>query len=268
MKKNALKTKNGFTLVELSLAVAFISLILLIMAALTISLIAIYRKGITIDSVNTVGRSIIEDFQNSIAATDRSQSPESICGRYYDKSTSGYTHCVNDRAMKLIYQEFTDPSHKPYRGVFCTGSYSYVWNTPYANDNSKKFKVNGKLDFRLYKIHDEDRRICATLLNTSSKSYSTNPTTDLKNGWELNELISQSDNTLWVYHVYVAPLAISEETSNVFYSGSFILATKEGGVNIMSTGDYCKPPGGTTGEENFNYCAINKFNFAVQGNGG
>ncbi len=36
----------------------------------------------------------------------------------------------------------------------------------------------------------------------------------------------------------------------------------------MSTGDYCKPPGGTTGEENFNYCAINKFNFAVQGNGG
>ena len=272
MKKKCLKTKKGFTLVELSLAVAFISLILLIMATLTISLIAIYRKGITINAVNSVGRSIIEDFQNSIAEADKSQSPESICGRIYtNKTSNNYKDCVDadpntGNARYLIYREFSDSSQKPLSGVFCTGSYSYVWNTPYAS-SYQKLKVNGSDDFRLLKMYDEDRRVCANIM-TSGYHFYMMTTPYITTSSETTELISKSDTNLEIYHIYVAPLAANLETSNVFYSGSFILATKEGGVNINSAGDYCKPPGDTSGDENFNYCAINKFNFAVQGNGG
>lgn len=58
---------------------------------------------------------------------------------------------------------------------------------------------------------------------------------------------------------------------------SFILATMRGGVDIMRSGDYCSPHmiDEITGESDdsgniltlgaeFNYCAINKFNFAAR----
>ncbi len=59
----------------------------------------------------------------------------------------------------------------------------------------------------------------------------------------------------------------------LFFSGTFILATNNGDVNIVRTGDYCDPHStntdGATGSplnlgSGFNYCGINKFNFAAR----
>ena len=51
-----------------------------------------------------------------------------------------------------------------------------------------------------------------------------------------------------------------------FYSVSFILGTVQGGINVMSSGNFCKAP--EEDDSNFDYCAINKFNFAAQATGG
>ena len=51
----------------------------------------------------------------------------------------------------------------------------------------------------------------------------------------------------------------------LFFAGSFILGTRRGGVNITTSGDSCKPP--TDEYSDLEYCAINRFNFAVQAGG-
>lgn len=283
-KRNITKTKKAFTLVELSLAIAFISLLLIIMTTLILSLIAVYRKGITINAVNSVGRSIIEDFQNSVAESQQNQSPEAICKSAYAESSSDYTSCVNDKAKLFIYNDYkTTVSGKNYPryGVFCTGSYSYVWNTGYALSNDTKYFSVSPIkfsyaggskssNFRLLKILDRNRDVCkATIKDDEYEQANAGDitiTANLTDGETISDLIAESDTDLAIYHLYVAAPATNSNTRNAFYSGSFILGTKEGGIDIMQAGNYCKPPG--EADENFDYCAINKFNFAVQGNGG
>lgn len=61
MSRKHHKQEQGFTLVELSLSMAFIAMLLLGIALLTIQISAIYNKGLTMRSVNESGRLIAKD---------------------------------------------------------------------------------------------------------------------------------------------------------------------------------------------------------------
>ena len=86
-------------------------------------------------------------------------------------------------------------------------------------------------------------------------------------------LIGDNESDLALYDFVVLPATQNNKTGQVFYSGMFILATMRGGVNILSNGDFCT---GTdtmyssnveSTQQEFNYCAVNKFNFAVRASG-
>ena len=70
---------------------------------------------------------------------------------------------------------------------------------------------------------------------------------------------------LVLYELYVAEPAFSVTRQNQFYAASFILGTRRGGIDIKATGNNCKPPSDNYSE--LEYCAINKFNFAVMAGG-
>ena len=59
MRKWAKGTRSGFTLIELSFAIAFISVLLITITLITREIVSIYRKGYAIKTVNQVGRDII-----------------------------------------------------------------------------------------------------------------------------------------------------------------------------------------------------------------
>ena len=80
------------------------------------------------------------------------------------------------------------------------------------------------------------------------------------------DLLDQKDaNDLVLYDFYVSKPAISQTRQNMFYAASFILGTRRGGININQVGNNCKPP--SDADSMLDYCAINKFNFAVQAGG-
>lgn len=285
------RTKKAFTLVELSLAIAFISLLLIIIASITLSLIAVYRKGLTINSVNFVGRSIIEDLQNSVASAKKNQNPSNICESVYPTDDTERNNCITDKAQLFTYHTFTTTlgvNNYPRYGVFCTGSYSYIWNTGYALSSESDYSSISPIqfsygpshahkdNFKLLKIKDFNGDVCKATIDIAHNKYANNAAGDIHIDANLNDddivdLIADSDNKLAIYHLYLAKPATNADSRNAFYSGFFILGTLEGGIDILKAGNYCKPPGDDTvfgGEPNFDYCAINKFNFAVQGNGG
>lgn len=210
-KRNNNKQKPGFTLVELSIAIAFISMLLLSVALVISNTISSYKKGISMKLVNSAGRDLIDEFTNAIADSP-SYSFESLCATYYDPAAIGndnYKKCVEDSAYNLIYQQWYTKisrdggvtyNNSPVFGVFCTGKYSYIWNTGYTfgqefyttldakNKASSDvpyayliYSFDGKdvntdaldpnIHFRLQKIMDPNHAICAARITGAGVSY-------------------------------------------------------------------------------------------------
>ena len=286
MKNNK---KPGFTLIELTLAVTFISLLLLAIAWLTIHITSTYEKGLAIKAVNSVGKELIDDFSRSIAGSP-AMTVESICNSVYVPSSNSSRErdrkkCLDDRASRIIYQQrYGTVKIKgkeqvvPTSGVFCTGRYTYLWNTAYAlnstdYENGFKFRAtfsdssgNVNNEFRLLKVPDFNRQLCKSHMETTSYAYDGNLYFTLDGDAEAVELLDNSENDLALYDLRIFPPTVHSLTNSAFYSGTFILATLRGSIDITATGDFCSDPPDNL-DTDFAYCAINKFNFAMKASG-
>lgn len=307
--------REGFTLIELALSLVFIGILSITVVLLIQNVSASYRRGLILNQVNTVGMDLIDDFRSSIQNAT-SDPVTRMCGIYYDQyniaTARDYGNCINDNAMSFImavkYANVTDVSSgldnesMPVFGAFCTGTYTYVWNSGYFDydDGSKVSGVSKAVigtrqfstssletrysDFRLLKIYDDDRSICVNSMKESSGSTGYTNYADLtsrnstRNEFVINGNISDENgdpgvellknraaSDLVLYDLYVARPALSSTRQNMFYAASFILGTTRGGVNIKQAGNSCKPP--ADDDSMLDYCAINKFNFAVQAGG-
>ena len=286
-----MRKPKGFTIIELTLAITFISLILLAITFLIFHVITTYQKGLSIKAVSAVGRELIDEFSRSIAISPAKDSL-ALCSEHYNVSLykSAHEKCIKDGARKFIYQQrFGRVSIKgvekdvPVSGAFCTGQYSYIWSTGYTmNDKNYPGGSNHRAvylrqdapenkNFRLIKIEDANRLICSNNISNSEYRYETNNnfykvTRDQDVGVDAEEILSNSENNLAIYDMEIFHPTQHQNTLHSFYSGTFILATVQGGVDITGTGDYCNdPPGGLSSD--FTYCAINKFNFAMRATG-
>lgn len=305
MKKHQFhtKTKSGFTMVELSLTLAFIAALLITIAIITNNIVSIYQKGMTIKAVNSVGRGLIDELTAAIN-TAPSVDTTSLCNSLAPNNVDA---CVKDHAFKYIFQANVNPSTgEQYNGVFCTGYYSYIWNTRYSTDSTAlKLRylpvgedVAKTIEIpRLLRVKDRNYRVCSAVMDTSgnyTSNFSANMTIDitrLAHSTESNPLpnyteppvegmLNEFDLDLTLYEFTVFPISQDSVTLRTYMAGTFILATLRGNVDIMRTGDYCSlgvtlevdddgnPIGDTAsigdiGSE-FNYCAINKFNFAAR----
>ena len=291
MKKT---TKKGFTLVELSLALVFIAILLLVIAWLTVHITTTYEKGLTMKAVNATSKELIDDMSRAIA-TSPARSVASLCSSKY--TGSAYNDCVSDSARKFSYQQRYGTvringvaTQVPVNGAFCTGRYSYIWNTAYAlntqdyppadgysnyratfyyNNNTKSTN-----DFRLLKVSDFTREVCTSKLNNNVYRYNgyfdyrLSATLSSTNTFE--ELIDRdtdSTNThLALYDFVIYPPTIHKITGSGFYSGTFILASLRGNININATGEYCSEPAEDLSTD-FAYCSINKYNFSMRAAG-
>jgi len=250
--------KKGFTLIELMLAMAFVSILIIAIAILVMNIQGIYRRGIAMREVNSTSRAIVDDLTRSI-----NSAPAVVAG----------THAVR----------FTNGARIE-GGAFCTGFYSYVWrqadfllNGPFTGG----VRINDSQDYRLLKMRDVGRLLCnpTNLQNAGLSGCNvtggrlTCPVSGIHNltsaafGFGAPvELISSGGMELALFDFDVFEPARSGVTGHVFYSGSFILGTPRGARTdasgaLFST-DVCQPPADAD-RFDFQYCSINKFNFAA-----
>lgn len=309
-----MKAKRSFTLVELMLAMAFLGTMLIGIATITVRVIGIYQRGLTMRGVSSVGREIVSDFNRIISSSNTSNisinpTEKKVTQAILNKKRSNYYLTKDEDGEQL-------------GGVFCTGSYSYIWNTAknikkareYTHDNNimsrtdipvgtirsmvadkKIFAIIADNDKgvargmipRLARIPDPNRYACShdSSYNTygipgmASKGvegngyYKIYGETGFNIGSQglsnIHELINDNEVDLALYHFEVFPATQNTASGQIFYSGMFILATTRGGVNVKSNGDYCT--GSTEDSEysqyDMDYCAVNKFNFAVRATG-
>ena len=308
------KSRGGFTLVELSLSVVFISVLSVAVALILSNAISAYHRGVIMNQVNTTGMDLVDDMRAAIQDS-YARSVTAACSEAFDKDDL-IKKCEDDSAQRFVMvmrmetvkrKGGEDVGKVPIQGAFCTGSYSYIWNSGYLFNTtdftvgdgsvakaSLQYKDNngdvqnipsaGRPDFRLLKLMDEDRAICKSVTPTNDYPTGSGGAHNLITSGEFNinkpqydnvaqepvDILSNGESNLALYDLSARSSAESKVVDNVFYSVSFILATVQGGINIKASGDFCVPPGDmlNAGVEGFNYCAINKFNFAAQANGG
>lgn len=121
------KSVKAFTITELMLAMAFLATMLIGISALVVRVSNIYQKGLALRNVNSIGREIVSDLTRTINGSRISGldiNPTVVSGEVK-------TAQIND-ALSQYFVELKDDDNdteggRQLGGVFCTGSYSYIW---------------------------------------------------------------------------------------------------------------------------------------------
>jgi prepilin-type N-terminal cleavage/methylation domain-containing protein len=227
--------KKGFTLVELMLAMSFISVLLVAITLTVIQISAIYNKGITLTDLNNSSRSLSTELQRSISSTAPFSIEAGTGDRYIAQGNWG--------------------------GRLCIGQYSYIWNYGKAlNNNSSSgtslnvYTTTPNTQIRFVKAIDPNGAYCA---NPSQKI---DPATAV-------EVMNSGDHTLVLHNFIVSsqPSAIDIKTNERLYTISFTIGTND---QAALTSDSTACLATTIVGANFTFCAVQQFTVVVRaGNG-
>lgn len=275
--------KKGFTIIEITLAMTFLAILMVSIATLIMRVTNIYQKGLAMRAINATGTEIIEDVTRTVGAASYLVDIHSQDAELGGNGVMEYDN--NYKLVEKYYYDYTvyNENHNgknfnvQYFGVLCTGDYSYIWNTARALDpdfTTKNFiTVNGE-KVKMVRVYDREQTQCnkdknGSVANLAKRNYL--PVTINVPVDNVVELINNDEMDLALYEFNVTPATQSAITRQSFISANFILATRQGGININANGDFCR------GEDNefkdeyegtmFNYCAVNKFSFSARTGG-
>ena len=227
--------KQGFTLIELMLAMTFISILLLSITMVGIQAGRMYSRGVVLRDVNQAGRDISDTFRRDFLQANAGK--------------------INITGLRV-------PNNENWTtGRLCLGAHSYVWNNPkYLDDPSllganRLFKVDGN-PINLVRVVDADGGLCK---RDGSGRYP--ETVDMAKSSNLLRPISSGDGSIGIHNVTLEKIT-SDSSREALYRLTFTLGTSKMSEIRNSS---CKAPDET--DSNFEFCAINKFEMIVRTNG-
>ncbi len=224
---------KGFTLIELMLAMTFISALLIAIALTTIQISTIYTKGITLREVDQAGRSVSDELQRSIA----SSSPIDVTPKIdASPATATSKYVVRDGGGRL-----------------CLGRYTYVWNYGKALQGGAGAPAilniySDGSEVRFAKVSDPSGALCADPSLVISKPDAT-------------DLLTSGDRDLVLHAFTITQTAKDDKIDQALYAISMIIGTNDR-EQLLSNDASCKPPSQGAGNES--YCSVNQFDIIAR----
>lgn len=231
--------RQGFTLVELSVAMAFLSILLIAILVLTLNAGKLYVKGTTNKTVNQSGRELSDTIRRDFLASNAS-------------GIAQVTDVVSGKPTEST-------------GRVCLGQVSYIWNTAdllHDTTGSAREKLvtysksSGEKDFdrpaRLVRVSDPSSSYCT---KQADGKYPTQlPAT-------ATEMLGEGREFAF-YKATVQPLAIKGAIG--LYRFAYTVGTNEEGTTEIGTEGFvqCKPSSAVTA--NFEYCSVNDFSMILR----
>jgi type II secretory pathway pseudopilin PulG len=231
--------KKGFTLIELMLAMTFISMLLLAIALTIVQIANIYNKGIITKEVNQSSRAISDELSLAM----RSSGTFSLSTKYIQNT---------------------------WGGRLCMGQYSYVWNygkalaTQDPNRNqysaaapSGNTVISGgvtRYEINLVKAPDAGGAYCVP--NGGGAYPKVDPTSAV-------ELLRTGDHGLVLHNLTVTsvPSGADSLSAQQLYKVSYTVGTSD--INALNSDQtLCNGPG-TPGSD-LNYCVVSQFTIVLR----
>jgi len=221
--------QRGFTLIELMLAMAFVSLLLLAVSMAIIQIANIYNKGLIIKEINQSSREIGDELDQAM----KSSGTFSLTGspqRYINNAVGGR---------------------------LCLGQYSYVWNYGIAisKGNSELNKFTNGTVINFVKVPDSGGAYC-TLVGNPLKYPQIDPTNSV-------EMIRNSDHKLSLHSLSIKSStgATDALSSQQLYRVSYSIGTSDM-LALNDTQTACKAPDQQGADAT--YCSIQQFNLVLR----
>lgn len=226
--------KSGFTIVELMLAMAFISVLLLVIAVTIIQISNSYSKGLTLREVDQAGRSLVSDMRRTI----------------------GFSEPFSTESDFLQLPPNNTGNIRDYTGGrLCTGTYTYAWN--YGHAIAQGSTVN---PINVYDTGDDVIRFIR--VRDTGGGYCANPDLPI-NRDGATEMLSAADYSLALQSFSIDMLANDSVVGQALYRITMEIGTNDQNALVLNTIDTeCKPPNDVQSADNF--CAVNKFDFTAQ----
>ncbi len=242
--------KRGFTIVELTIAMAFISVLLLSIVMISIQAGKMYSRGIALRSVNQSGRSIDMVMRQDFLQTNSRQISKN-----------------SDDTLIITTNNIMDGVSKPINRRFCLGSYSYIWNTPEVIDNGggaydESAVVLSEKPINFARVVDPNAILCEV---DASGKYLNELDTFVDGVTHLLKMPdADGEVVLAVHSLQFLPVAVIDDQPEALYRITMTIGTSK--MSEINTADQsCRPP--AEGESNFEFCAINQFDTIVRTNG-
>jgi hypothetical protein len=224
-----MKNSRGFTITELSFAMAGLSVLMIILITSAMAMVGIYNKGLVLKAANQSGRALGDELQKSIRQGDR---------------------------VKVRMD--TINTNLPI--ALCTGKVSYVWSARHKQESlSKIFNYatpagEPQVPIGIAKVSDPAGQVCSDTFgiegNIIQREYGATADVDQLIGTELlaeNLSLRFSGNQAAIDGLVITQTAGGELTTFVYTIGSL------SGEDYIDDGTACK--GGAAGE----FCALNTF---------
>lgn len=241
------KQHQGFTIIELMLAMTFVSMLLLAIAMTVIQIANIYNRGLILKSVNETSRTIGDELTSAM----RTSSVFSL-----DADTNRYVE-------------------EAWGGRLCLGQYSYVWNYADAvvkqdvnryqyteNTNAGNVVIeNGvrSTEIGFVKVSDGGGAYCVRDPDTN-RYPNINPANSV-------ELLRSGDHTLFLHAFKMDTAATGRDSlsGQQLYRAAYRLGTSD--VDVMNRDDGgrvlgCKTP--AEGGSDVNFCVVQDFSLVFR----
>lgn len=227
------KKTTGFTLIELMLAMSFISVLLMAIAMTVIQISNIYSHGLTLKEVNQAGRSLTSELQRTI------------------KSSAAFS--IPADAVSSNQNLRRDA----WGGRLCVGQYSYIWNygkvlttTLPSGGSPNVYTTTPNTQIRFIKVLD------------GNAAYCSNPTQKIDPAGAV-ELVNVGDHSLAVhsFNIVTTPSAIDTKTQQQLYTLTFTIGTND--INaLVADASACKGPG--VAGADLAYCSVQDFSVVIR----
>jgi hypothetical protein len=227
---------RGFTIIELTLAMTFVSILLVSVAMLSIQLMNQYTRGSTLKEVNQAGTEVVNDIKRTM-------------GQAQLQDNGVRTKQITSGGVTL--------------GVaLCIGNYSYIASDPIALEADKGIKVGpttgNKTTVHMAKVRDMGGLLCNTDSELDDGVYESE---------DVAELLPGGSRMLAVRDLTVTPNNITPghafykafQQGKGFYTVEFKVSagtTSE----LEASAESCRAP--SDKESNINFCAIDVFKFS------
>lgn len=228
---NQVRKNHGFTLIELMLAMGFVSALLLAIAMTVIQISNIYNHGITYKSVNQFGGSLASGLQRDISQS----APFDTTSKFIPQGSS---------------PNFTG-------GRLCIGQYSYIWNYGKALEGgastlNKYSDPNSGIPISFAKVIDTNGSYCGSPL----------PKIDHSKAVELLN-VGASNQYLAIHNFSITPISHDSATNQYLYGISFVIGTNDTAtLNGSFDSTECKLSDDANADQT--YCAVNRFDIVAR----
>lgn len=229
MISNSRCYRDGFTIIELTLVMASMSVLLLAILYGTLQAGRLFDKGATNRTVNQLSRDVSDSLRRDFIAAD----PEKV----------------------IFGQTGTAPNLS---GRLCLGTVSYLWNTAAlrAANSSSGIKDASSNLITFVRIPD----VGAVYCQKTNGSYPVS----IASGTPVTNVLSNDGKSFALYGFKFEKF--SQTDPQALYRVKMTLGTSETGTTTTS-GDLtqCKPP--SDASSNFNYCSVVDLDMIVRAGG-